>query len=106
MSLSHVPLQSIQRFWDIPMTMETLMYTLSLQKNNLGMVKTKKSPPQKKMVFSHPIAARPSANAAQMAPSSSQSLAELGWLSPPCHPPPGARRAAVFLLEEAAPNQG
>jgi hypothetical protein len=48
MSLSHVPLQSIQRFWDIPMTMETLMYTLSLQKNNLGMVKTKKSPPLKK----------------------------------------------------------
>ena len=58
------------------------------------------------MVFSHPIAARPSANAAQMAPSSSQSLAELGWLSPPCHPPPGGRRAAVFLLEEAAQNQG
>lgn len=79
---------------------------LVYKKNNLGMVKTKKSPPQKKMVFSHPIAARPSANAAQMAPSSSQSLAELGWLSPPCHPPPGARRAAVFLLEEAAPNQG
>ena len=27
-------------------------------------------------------------------------------LSPPCHPPPGGRSAAVFLLEEAAQNQG
>lgn len=50
-------------YWDIPMTMETLMYTLSLQslqtKTTLGMVKPQKSPQKSGLFTPKKTAIRP-----------------------------------------------